>query len=84
MFRQGAETAEPLEIARHRAWGRSLLTVARRKPLGTAGAVVTLVLILTAVFAPLIAPYDPYDFNLTEQGLPVRQQAPNGEFLFGP
>ena len=83
MLRQGAQTAEALEISRHRAWGPSLLDVARRKPLGTAGAVVTLVLIFAAIFAPLIAPFDPYDFNLTEQGLPVRQQAPNGEFLFG-
>ena len=36
-----------------------------------------------AVSAPLIAPFDPYELNLTEQGLPIRQQAPNGEFLFG-
>lgn len=57
--------------------------MARRNPVGTAGAVVMLVLIFTAVFAPLIAPLDPYTFNLTEQGLPVRQQAPNSEFLFG-
>ena len=83
MFREVAQTAEALEMSRHRAWGRSLLEVARRKPLGTAGAVVTLVLIFSAIFAPLIAPFDPYDFNLTEGGLPIRQQAPNGEFLFG-
>ena len=83
MIRDGAQTAEALEIPRHRAWGWSLLDVARRNPVGTAGAVVTLVLIFTAVFAPLIAPLDPYTFNLTEQGLPVRQQAPNSEFLFG-
>ena len=83
MIRDGAQTAEALEIPRHRAWGWSLLDVARRNPVGTAGAVVMLVLIFTAVFAPLIAPLDPYTFNLTEQGLPVRQQAPNSEFLFG-
>ena len=83
IFRRGAQTAEVPEVSRGRDWWRSLLTVARSKPLGTAGAVVTLVLILTAVLAPLIAPFDPYDFNLTENGLPVRQQAPNSEFLFG-
>jgi len=83
MSRQGTQTAEPIQTNRSRTWGRSLLDVARRKPLGTAGAVVTLLLILSAVLAPLIAPFDPYDFNLTDQGLPLRQQAPNGEFLFG-
>lgn len=83
MSRQGMQTAEPIQTSRSRTWGRSLLDVARRKPLGTAGAVVTLLLILSAVLAPLIAPFDPYDFNLTDQGLPLRQQAPNGEFLFG-
>ena len=83
MSRQGTQTAEPIQTNRSRTWVRSLLDVARRKPLGTAGAVVTLLLILSAVLAPLIAPFDPYDFNLTDQGLPLRQQAPNGEFLFG-
>ena len=43
----------------------------------------TLLLIFAAVSAPLIAPFDPYEFNLTDQGLPLRQQAPNGQFLFG-
>ena len=83
MSRQGTQTAEPIQISRSRTWGRSLLDVARRKPLGTAGAIVTLLLIFAAVSAPLIAPFDPYELNLTEQGLPIRQQAPNGEFLFG-
>lgn len=77
------QTAKAIGINRPRTWGRSLLSVARRKPLGTAGAVVTLLLILTAIFAPVIAPFDPYDFNLTERGLPLRREAPNGEFLFG-
>ena len=80
---QQSQTAKAIEIHRPRAWGRSLLAVARRKPLGTAGAVVTLLLILTAIFAPVIAPFDPYDLNLTERGLPLRREAPNGEFLFG-
>lgn len=80
---QQSQTAKAIDLNRPRTWGRSLLGVARRKPLGTAGAVVTLLLILTAIFAPVIAPFDPYDFNLTERGLPLRREAPNGEFLFG-
>ena len=80
---QNANTAELLEVSRSRKWWRTLLDIARRKPLGTAGAIVTLALIFAAVFAPVISPYDPYEFNLTDQGLPVRQQAPSSEFLFG-
>ena len=80
---QLSQTAKTIQISRPRPWGRALLGMARRKPLGTAGAVVTLLLILTAIFAPVIAPFDPYDFNLTERGLPLRREAPNGEFLFG-
>lgn len=44
---------------------------------------VTLLFVLVAVFAPVIAPYDPYEFNLNARGLPVRMQAPKAEFLFG-
>ncbi len=35
----------------------------RRKPLGTVGAVMVLILILTALTARLIAPYDPLEFH---------------------
>jgi peptide/nickel transport system permease protein len=47
--------------ALHRPAGRvgRLLRIARQKPLGTISAVVIVVLVATAVFAPLIAPYDP-------------------------
>ena len=33
--------------------------------------------------APLIAPYDPYKFNLNERGLPIRMQPPSATFPFG-
>jgi len=39
-------------------WSR-ILFFARRYPLGAVGAVIVLVFVLTAVFAPLIAPMDP-------------------------
>lgn len=38
---------------------RAVVSFARRKPLGAAGAGVVIVLVLTALLAPLIAPYDP-------------------------
>lgn len=45
----------PVEIGR----GRSLFRIVRRQPLGTLGAVVLLIMALTAITAPYIAPYDP-------------------------
>jgi peptide/nickel transport system permease protein len=55
----------------------------RRKPLGAISAVILCGLIATAVLAPLIAPYDPYRFNLNERGLPIRLHPPDTKFFFG-
>ncbi len=35
----------------------------RRKVLGAVGAIIILIFILVALFAPLIAPFDPYAIN---------------------
>ena len=43
--------------------GRALWRFARRKPLGAAGALITLVIALTAVFADLVATHDPLATN---------------------
>jgi peptide/nickel transport system permease protein len=40
---------------------RAVLHFARYRPLGTIGAVVVLAMILTAIFANLVAPYDPLE-----------------------
>lgn len=61
----------------------SLWTLAKRKPLGAISAVVLAALIVVALLAPLIAPYDPYQFNLNERGLPIRLRYPDQQFLFG-
>jgi peptide/nickel transport system permease protein len=63
--------------------GKALLRLARSKPLGTASALILGALALIAILAPVVAPYDPYEFNLTEQGLPVRLQSPSAQFPFG-
>jgi peptide/nickel transport system permease protein len=39
--------------------GQSLWAVIRRKPLGMASAALLLLLVFTAIFAPVLAPYDP-------------------------
>jgi len=59
------------------AWKRALAK-ARSNPTTAAGALICLIIIVSAVFAPWLAPYDP-----TEQDIMNRLQAPGGEFLLG-
>ncbi len=47
------------------AW-RNITTFSKRQPLGAFGAVVAIVLILVAIFAPLIATHDPLETNVSE------------------
>jgi peptide/nickel transport system permease protein len=55
-----------------------LVRFARRNPLGAAGAIVIFVLVVSAVFAPVVAPYDPYYPD------PInRLAAPSSQHLFG-
>ncbi|NIQ07508.1 MAG: ABC transporter permease [Candidatus Korarchaeota archaeon] len=49
-----------------------------RNKLATTGAVITFIIILTAFFAPFIAPHDPYKVNLTKQLHPPSFQYPFG------
>jgi peptide/nickel transport system permease protein len=62
---------------RHPLW-EALSKFVRTQPLGTAGAVVILLMILTAVLADIIAPYDAYEINQSLQFKP-----PNLAHWFG-
>src|SRR2546428_7312906 len=64
------------------AWAEVWL-LARRKPLGAVSAMIILGLVVVALLAPVLAPRDPYLFNLNERGLPIRMQAPTAAFPFG-
>ncbi len=77
---QSQTAAPPQPRQRPRPGWRILI---RRKPLGAISAVILCGLIATAALAPLIAPYDPYRFNLNERGLPIRLHPPDAKFLFG-
>jgi peptide/nickel transport system permease protein len=61
----------------------ALLQFARRKPLGAVSALIILALIAVAIFAPLLAPRDPYALNLNERGLPIRMEPPSMSFPLG-
>lgn len=65
-----------------RVW-HGVASVAQRKPLGAMSALVIAILFAVAILAPVLAPYDPYDFNLNAQGLPLRMQPPTSAFLLG-
>ena len=57
---------------------RALWTVIRRKPLGMASAAVILVIVLTAIFADVLAPYDPLSAQPE-----IRLAAPGWDHPFG-
>ena len=64
----------PLQLCQGVWWALSILV--RRKPLGAASALILCGLVVVAILAPVLAPYDPYKFNLNERALPIRMQPP--------
>ena len=72
-----------LSVRLWQAVRQGLALLVRRKPLGAASALILCALVVVAICAPLIAPYNPYKFNLNERGLPIRMQPPSATFLFG-
>jgi peptide/nickel transport system permease protein len=53
------DIAAAVEPSRARRWWDIVVKFCREKPLGTAGAAIVVVMILAAVFADFIAPYNP-------------------------
>ena len=72
-----SRAGESLALAPHVGRWRAARRLMRSQPLGTAGLVIIIVLVLMALFAPLLAPYDPT--NIDGRSL----QAPSAEHLFG-
>ena len=66
------------EATRRPGMTRYILYYLRKKPLGTIGFSIVLLMILTAILAPLIAPY-----SYQEQNYDAVREAPNWSFLFG-
>ncbi len=74
-IREGLINAEP---SRRPGMGRYILYYLRSKPLGTIGFSIVLLMVLTAIFAPLIAPH-----TYQEQNYEAVRVAPSLEFPFG-
>ncbi|MFC1982062.1 ABC transporter permease [Chloroflexota bacterium] len=55
-----------------------IVSLLKKRPWGIIGALLLLVIIVVAVFAPLLAPYDPNDIQIEH-----RLEPPGSSFLFG-
>jgi peptide/nickel transport system permease protein len=64
--------------ARLRASAAGLLRLARSKPLGAVSALILILFVLAAVFAPVLSPYDPISNNHS-----IEMQPPSARHLFG-
>jgi peptide/nickel transport system permease protein len=62
--------AQRTQARRLPGWLRGMLRFARQRPLGAAGAVIIVLMLLSAVAAPLIAPYHPLETDFLAQFSP--------------
>jgi peptide/nickel transport system permease protein len=70
-------TAAAAIVPRSRS-ATGLMRRAARRPLPVLGSVLLIVLILSALFAPWLTPYDPFEMNVVDRLLP-----PNETYWFG-
>lgn len=70
-------------VRRRLSLPRSIARFVRTKPLGAAGACLLLALLVTAIFAPWIAPYDPYQVHTGARFAPPGRQFLVGSDEFG-
>lgn len=77
-LRHPGALASPQAASVRRLSSNAVLSFIRKKPLGAAGAGVLLALLITAIFADFIAPYDPI-----LQDVPYRLRSPDESFWFG-
>jgi ABC-type dipeptide/oligopeptide/nickel transport system permease subunit len=66
------------QVVRTRGRGKALWNLAARKPLGAASALLILLLLFTAIFADVLAPYDPLETRPE-----IRLAAPSRAHPFG-
>lgn len=72
------ETAEWNQDSARSSEFQHIVKIFFRRPLAVIGLSIILILILTAIFAPWLAPYDPYEMDILN-----KLQAPSAEHLLG-
>lgn len=75
---EAVATLAETRLARRRSLFKGIGNFIRRKPLGAIGAFLVVLVICTALFAPLISPYDPLLIFRDKQFMP-----PGEQFLLG-
>ncbi len=75
--------AATTDIARRPSAIMSVLRLARRQPLGAAGALIVLAMIVAATFADVVAPHDPVANNFMAMEQPPSWEFPLGTDQFG-
>jgi peptide/nickel transport system permease protein len=75
------EIGEP--VARDRSWIGAGYEFCRRLPLGAVGGAVIVLMLLTAICAPLLAPYDPVGTDFSAMLSPPSKAHPLGTDAFG-
>jgi peptide/nickel transport system permease protein len=71
------------ELAERRPWTTATLDLARRQPLGAAGALIVVVMILMAVFAEVLTSYDPTANDFAQMHMPPSAEHYLGTDQFG-
>ena len=59
-------------------WWKRLARIARQYPVGTVGAIVIILMSLSAILADVISPYDPYQIHLADKFM-----GPSAKYLMG-
>ncbi len=72
----------PEQMFRRPSWQRRYLHIARQNPLGVFGLIITVILIVVGLFAPLLAPHAANDF-VSRPGLGPALKTPFGTDKFG-
>jgi peptide/nickel transport system permease protein len=75
------DIAEPL--ASERGWLGAVREFCRRRPLGALGGAVILLMLVTAIFAPFLTPYDPVATDFGAMLSPPSKAHPLGTDAFG-
>ena len=80
---EGAIGALSMGLGGRRALLKSLTRFARQQPLGTIGALILLVAVISALISPLIQPHDPFETHMFDRYLAPGGTIDGERFLLG-